>query len=103
MLAIVFAVEGIFMAEIDVPPSSRPPPRRTGTSDMSGEGLAKAAGGCCVTVCLCIFAFSFLLVGMTAFYFPSIGFTFTAIGLVLLCLGLAAARWEWGVLKGSSG
>ncbi|MFW9768215.1 MAG: hypothetical protein ACFFF9_03880 [Candidatus Thorarchaeota archaeon] len=91
------------MAEIDAPPSSRPPPRSSSTSDMSGGGLAKAAGGCCVTFCLCVFAISFLLVGMTAFYYPSIGFMFTGIGLLLLCAGLAAARWEWGVLKGSSG
>jgi hypothetical protein len=56
-----------------------------------------------VTVCLFILAASFLLVGMTAWYFPSVGFMFSAIGLVCLCLGLGAAYWEWGVLKSSSG
>ena len=90
------------MAEIDAPPGSGPPPR-SGASDMSGEGLAKAAGGCCVTFCVCVFAISFLLVGMTAYYFPSIGFMFTAIGVLLLCLGLLGARWNWGVIKDSSG
>ena len=92
------------MAEIDVPPDRQPPPRTSGgSSDMSGGGLAKAAGGCCVTFCLCTLAVSFLLVGMTAYYFPSVGLMFTGLGLVCLCLGLGAAYWEWGVLKGASG
>lgn len=89
------------MAEIDVPPGSQPPPPRTGESDTSGAGLAKAVGGCCATFCFFAFAFSFLVVGMTAFYFPSVGLSFIVIGLLLLCAGLFAARWEWGVIKSS--
>ncbi|MFW9980995.1 MAG: hypothetical protein ACFFE3_03635 [Candidatus Thorarchaeota archaeon] len=88
------------MAEIDGPPGRQPPPERTGGgSDTSTEGLVKAVGGCCVTCCLLIFGFSFLVIGTTAWFFPTFGLTFTLIGLVCCIAGFFAARWEWGVLN----
>ncbi|MHA2025044.1 MAG: hypothetical protein ACW98U_04000 [Candidatus Thorarchaeota archaeon] len=89
------------MAEIEAPPGKQPPPgRHGGGSDMSGSGLAKAAGGCCVTYCLLCGGVLLLFMGTIGFLFPPIGLPFMLIGAVCIILGVFAAQWEWRVLKG---
>lgn len=103
-LLILQQIEGVCLAEIDAPPGHQPPPKRNGGgSDMSGAGLAKAAGGCIAVYCLLCGGVIFLFMGSIGFLFPPIGLPFMLIGAVCIILGLFAARWEWGVLKGSSG
>jgi hypothetical protein len=87
------------MAEIDVPKS--PPPSRSGPRDDSAGTLLKLAGGCCVTLCGCIFGPFLLFISLPLAMYGGVYLIFVSV--VCMIVGCVSAYYTWQVFQKASG